>query len=203
MDPVKSATQITLSQIVIDGIISIMPVFNATTETNLRTPDPRTDQKLPDPGSLSYGSITGTSAVSGTTGVDCMLVSGDRWQQMTGNLTEHYSANKTIKVQGKHDETVQGNHSLTVTAGNQSISIASGNVSRSVPSGKVSDRIGQNYDVTVNMSYSLTASMNFSLQANMNGTVQAGMDAAVKAMSVEVNGSALVNVSGGMVMINS
>src|ERR1017187_9139897 len=89
-------------------------VFDAANKIPRRVKDPITDDTLPSPGSLNWKSITSASALSGTTGGDCMLVAGDRWQEMNGSLTEDYSNDKTITVRGRHAETITGNRSITV-----------------------------------------------------------------------------------------
>src|SRR4029077_6103672 len=68
---------------------------NKTTSTR-RIKDRKSDDTLPSAGLLKWGSIASDSALSGTTGTDCMLVSGDRWQEMQGKLTENYSGDKKI-----------------------------------------------------------------------------------------------------------
>jgi hypothetical protein len=60
-------------------------VFGGSTKISRAVADPGTDKTLPSSGSLSWGGITGASAVAGTTGADCKLVNGDRWQQVNGN----------------------------------------------------------------------------------------------------------------------
>lgn len=153
-------------------------VFDAKTRTKLRVSDPGDDKQLPDGGKLSYGSITGDTALSGTTGVDCMSVTGDRWQQMDGKLTENYTRDKEIQVLGKHTEKITGN---------RSISVLSGNIERNVSAGKVSDNIAMNHQEQVGMEYSLQAGMSYSLET----------------MKADMTASAMMNITGAMVMINS
>jgi type VI secretion system secreted protein VgrG len=145
-------------------------VFDTTNKTPRRVKDPATDDTLPSLGSLGWGGIASDSALSGATGADCILVSGDRWQQMNGKLTENYSGDKKIDVQGKHTETIMGNRNITVT---------SGNIERSVSAGKVTDQIALNHEETVGVLYKLSAA------------------------TVNVAGSTLVNINGGLVKINS
>ncbi len=60
-----------------------MGVFAASTKITRAVADPGTDDTLPSPGALSWGGITGVSALAGTTGADAKLVTGDRWQQVS------------------------------------------------------------------------------------------------------------------------
>src|SRR5580658_1004533 len=128
-------------------------VFNGAVETALRVKDPLTDDKLPAIGSLAWGNIAADSALGSTTGVDCVKVSGNRWYQISGNLTENYVGDKKIDVQGKHQETILNDRSITVS---------SGNMSRTVSAGKVSDSVAQNHENQVGMDYKVQATMNIS-----------------------------------------
>src|SRR4051794_40014076 len=86
---------------------NLMPsVFDATNKIPRRVKDPITDDTLPSPGSLNWKQITSATALAGTTGVDCILVHGDRWTEMKGSLKENYAVDKTITVKGKHTETI-------------------------------------------------------------------------------------------------
>jgi hypothetical protein len=123
-----------------------MSVFDATVRIARRTKDPGSDDKLPPCGALIWSSIASDSGLGGTTGADCKKIGGNRWQQIDGNLTEKYSGDKSIDVKGKHDEQIQGDCSLTVSAGN---------LTRSVPSGKVTDQIGMSHEESVGISYKL------------------------------------------------
>jgi hypothetical protein len=91
-------------------------VFGGSTKISRAVPDPGTDKSLPSSGSLSWGGITGASAVAGTTGADCKLVNGDRWQQVNGNHTENVSTNVLTTIQGNVTRSVLGNEDFT-TAG--------------------------------------------------------------------------------------
>lgn len=125
-----------------------MAVFDSEVKTKRRVQDPITDDTLPPIGGLKWPRIASDSALSGTIGVDCKEVHGNRWQQVEGDLTESYTGNKKIDVKGKHTETIMGDRSLTVTAGN---------LSRTVSAGKVTDKIAMNHDEEVGAMYSLQA----------------------------------------------
>jgi len=161
-------------------------VFDAKTRIKLKVGDPGDDKSLPDGGALAYGSITGSSALSGTTGVDCMKVNGDRWQQMDGKLTENYTGDKQIQVLGKHTEQITGN---------RSIGVLSGNIERNVSAGKVSDTIAQNHEETVGM--------NYQLQAGMKCDIQAGVSYSLQSLQVQLTAGAMMDIEGAMVRINS
>jgi len=174
-------------------------VFDSSTKIPRRVKDPQTDDTLPSPGSLSWGSMASTSALSGTTGVDCMLVTGDRWKQMNGSLTENYSNDKKITVNGKHNETIVGNRDITVQS----------NVTHTVSGGQT-DKVGQSHQAQVGMNFTLNAGQNVQHQAGMNIQEQAGMKHSVQATMVESDASAtatntagaMMTIQGAMVMIN-
>lgn len=63
----------------------------------------------PPPPPSSPFSITSDSWLPGTTGVDCKLVHGDRWQEIEGNMTQHVAQNKTSTYDGNFGETYKGN----------------------------------------------------------------------------------------------
>ncbi|HUA83758.1 MAG TPA: hypothetical protein VMB85_07855 [Bryobacteraceae bacterium] len=94
-----------------------MGVFNNSVKIGVRVEDPGTDKKLPPSGALSYPSITAPSALAGTTGIDCKLVHGDRWQQILGNMTENYTDNVNTTVGQNWTIQVNGIMNLTVMLG--------------------------------------------------------------------------------------
>jgi hypothetical protein len=94
-----------------------MPVFDNSVKTPLRVTDPGTDKTMPDAGSLAYGSMTGATALAGTTGIDCKLIHGDRWQEIKGNMTEHWTGNVNTNIDQNWTIQVNGMMSLTVVTG--------------------------------------------------------------------------------------
>src|SRR5579863_8928710 len=94
-----------------------MSVFDGSIKTPLRVADPLTDKKLGDSGSLPWGSITSLTGLAGTTGTDCKLVHGDRWQEIHGNMTEHYTNNVNTNIDQNWTIQVNGMMSLTVVTG--------------------------------------------------------------------------------------
>ncbi|MGA2137031.1 MAG: hypothetical protein ABSH50_32465 [Bryobacteraceae bacterium] len=168
-------------------------VFDASTKIPRRVKDPITDDTLPPSGSLNWKQITSDSALSGTTGADCMLVTGDRWQQMTGSLTENYSQDKTITVQGKHTETITGDRSVTVSTGN---------MTRAVSAGSVTDNVGQGHQATVGTSYQLQAGMNIQETAGMKHSIQATMVENSASATATNTAGAMMTIQGTLVKIN-
>jgi len=94
-----------------------MGVFDNSVKIGRRVKDPSTDRTLPGPGSLSFGGITTVGALAGTTGVDCKLVHGDRWQEIKGNMTEHYTLNVNTTIDQNWTIQVNQTMSLTVVMG--------------------------------------------------------------------------------------
>ena len=168
-------------------------VFDATNKVPRRVKDPITDDTLPSPGSLNWKQITSPTALAGTTGVDAMLVHGDRWQEMKGSLTENYAVDKKITVKGKHTETITGNRSITVT---------SGNISRSVSSGGVTDQVAKSHEATVGMSYKLSAGQNVEQTAGMKHAVQATMVENTAGGMATNKAGGIMTVQGSLVKIN-
>jgi len=83
-----------------------MGVFDANIKTKLKVADPLTDHTLPHPRSLTFKSITKTTALTGTKGAQCHLLHGDHWNEIKGNHIENIVQDQTIKVVGKHKETL-------------------------------------------------------------------------------------------------
>jgi hypothetical protein len=83
-----------------------MGVFDSLTQCKRAVADPVTDHKLPHPKSLSWAGITTPTAVLGTTGAHCDLLHGDQWTEIKGDHKMNIAANQTIKVVGKHKETI-------------------------------------------------------------------------------------------------
>lgn len=122
------------------------PVFDGATKIPRRVKEPMTDKKLPSGMGLSYGSIAGESALGGTKGVDCKKLTGDRWEEVQGDLTQNYVGDKKIDVKGKHTEKVLGDHKLTV---------ATGNAEFTVGAGKLTEKVAMSHEETVGLSYKL------------------------------------------------
>lgn len=91
-----------------------MAVFSGDVQTPLATADPKTDYKLPTPGQLSYGAITGVGALAGTTGHDTLLLTGDRDRQMNGNESTRITQDRTHTVSGNQQKQIAGNKNENV-----------------------------------------------------------------------------------------
>jgi Gp5 C-terminal repeat (3 copies) len=99
-----------------------MGVFSAQTKVGRAVADPKSDRVLPPSGALTFSAIATPAALAGTVGVDCKLVHGDRWQQITGSVTEFVSGsvltnilqNHTLNVTGNRTKQVTGNHTETI-----------------------------------------------------------------------------------------
>src|SRR5579872_7403458 len=94
-----------------------MGVFDNQTKIGRRVPDPLTDKSLGDDGLLPWNSITSASGLQGTNGIDCKLVHGDRWQEIQGNMTEHYTNNVKTTIDQNWTIKVNGVMNLTVIQG--------------------------------------------------------------------------------------
>ena len=133
-----------------------MGVFDNSVKIGLRVNDPGTDKSLSPPGSLSWGGITTVGALSGTTGVDCKLVHGDRWQQIIGNMTENYTGNVNTTIFQDWTILVMGTMNLTVLLGFNEIEM--GPVNRTYFM-IVNDTFLMDHNVTVPASFSFQVSM--------------------------------------------
>ncbi len=91
-----------------------MPAFNGQVLTPLAVPDPGTDHRLPSPGALSYGGITGTSAVAGTNGAHATLIHGNNDCQTNGNESTRITQNRSHTIGGNQDKKICGNKTENV-----------------------------------------------------------------------------------------
>jgi len=91
-----------------------MPAFNGQVLTPLAVPDPGTDHQLPSPGALSYGGITGTSAVAGTNGAHATLIHGNNDCQTNGNESTRITQNRSHTIGGNQDKKICGNKTENV-----------------------------------------------------------------------------------------
>jgi hypothetical protein len=117
-----------------------MGVFDARTKTVRAVSDPGTDDTLPPPGALSWGSITSASGLGGTTGADAKLVHGDRWQQVTGKQVENILVDFNTTIGGNQNHQVTGNQTLATT-GNVTRDVV-GNLSTTVIGAELRSNIG-------------------------------------------------------------
>ncbi|HLW86630.1 MAG TPA: hypothetical protein VKR60_15540 [Candidatus Sulfotelmatobacter sp.] len=88
-------------------------VFDGKTKIGRAVADPGTDKTLPFPGSLSWGGITGPSALLTTIGIDAKLVRGTRWEQIAGVQTDNFMADLIITITGNETVTVDQNQTYT------------------------------------------------------------------------------------------
>jgi hypothetical protein len=117
-----------------------MPVFDSAVKVATAVKDASTDKCLPALGSLSSGAIDSPGALAGTTGSDCKLVHGDRWEQIDGNHTECVELNRQSSVKGNEARTIMQNQDLT-TVGDVKSTVV-GNLNHSVVGAELHTNIG-------------------------------------------------------------
>ena len=93
---------------------------------------------------------------------------------------------KKITVIGKHDETVKEDTTIEVSQGNYSLTLNQGNMSVSISSGKSTHDAAQSIELTCGGSSIKLDPSSITLSAPM----------------IKINGSGMVTIKGGMVMIN-
>ena len=83
--------------------------FDTNVKVGRRVEDPEDDNTLGPAGTLSFGSINSPSAISnseGTTGVDAIWITGDRWIEMSGD--------NEIDIYGSETYDIAHNRTLTI-----------------------------------------------------------------------------------------
>jgi hypothetical protein len=133
-----------------------MGVFDGNVKIPLRVADPLTDKSLGDSGLLPWGSITSLTGLAGTTGTDCKLVHGDRWQEIQGNMNEHYTLNVNTTIDQNWTIQVNGIMNLTVVMGYNEEE--QGPVNRHYVK-VVTDTFDSDHNVSVPDSFAFTVSM--------------------------------------------
>ena len=73
------------------------------------------DNTLPDSGALTWKSANTPTDLQSTTGVDCKLVHGDRWQEILGSMTEHFTGSVTSNIDTDNHLTVKGLRTVDIT----------------------------------------------------------------------------------------
>jgi hypothetical protein len=91
-----------------------MGVFDGATKVKRAVPDPETDHTLPPGGALSWGAVPSAGGLAGTTGADCKLVHGDRWQEIDGSMTENFKNDVKTRIIQDEKHAVLGNQVLSV-----------------------------------------------------------------------------------------
>jgi len=128
-------------------------VFDGKTKVGRAVPDPGTDDMLPSSGSLVFAAIATPAALAGTVGADAKLVHGDRWQQISGTITEFVSGsvltnitqdhtlnvtgNRTKQITGNHTENIVGNQNLTVVGPHNALYVSPKNDVHASPHNRV------------------------------------------------------------------
>lgn len=117
---------------------------------------------------------------------------------------------RTIKVSGKHTETItkdtvitvdQGNHSLTLNQGNKSTELKLGNESIKIDAGKSEKEAMQSIELKVGQSSIKLDQTGVTIKGMMikiEGQIQVEMTAVM----TKVNGDAMLTLKGGITMIN-
>ncbi len=147
--------------------------------------------------------------------------------EVENNRNVTVTADETVKIDGKKTDTVkgdfattvsQGNTSLTVSEGNLSTTVSQGNESLEVTSGTITHSAGQSItlkvggnSIVINTSSITLTVGDSSVTLNASGVTVQGMQVtltgqtktAVSGAIVQVSGSGMLELSGGVTMINS
>jgi hypothetical protein len=91
------------------------PPFGGSPLTPNQAFDPSKDHTTPNLRGLNPNGMSSAGALSGTTGIDCKLIHGDRWQEIQGKLTENIKNDLTTHILEKQKWTVDEDLNFTVT----------------------------------------------------------------------------------------
>jgi len=116
--------------------------------------------------------------------------------------TQQVGRNRTVTVKNNDSLTVeQGNESVTVSQGNMSIDVAQGNYSLNTDLGSVNIQAMQQIVLTVGQN-SITIDQTGVTINGLMITAQAQVSLDASAAMIDIEGSAMTTINGGIVMIN-
>jgi len=91
-----------------------MSAFGGSPLTPNQPFDPSNDHTTPNLRGLNPKAMNSPGGLSGTTGADCKLIHGDRWQEIKGKLTENIQSDLATHILGKEAWTIDHNLDFTV-----------------------------------------------------------------------------------------
>ncbi len=148
-------------------------------------------------------------------------VENDRSVTVTKDETVQINGKKTVTVKGDHAHTVsqgnqsttvsQGNRAVTVSQGNLSTTVSSGNESLTVSSGSISHTAGQSITLQVGGNTLEVSTSGITLTVGGNSIQMTESGVTINGIQVNITGSAstgvtgtgMLNLTGGLVNINS
>ncbi len=146
-------------------------------------------------------------------------VENNRSLTVTADETVKIDGKKTDTVKGDHALTVsQGNHSVTVSQGNSTTKVSAGNESLSVDSGTITHSAGQSITLKVGQNSLVIDSSGITLTvgpssvkltasevtvAGLQVTVTGQAKTAISGAITQLSGSGMLELTGGVTMINS
>jgi hypothetical protein len=130
-----------------------MPAFCSSLLTPNGTFDPLQDKMTPQCRSLSLGGMCSAGALSGTTGVQTEVISGDWQQKVLGSATVNIDGHSDTTVQGDVTERFNQNCSRTVTSNDtckvhgNSTSVVNGSEHRTTVGPTLETKMGEHTQV--------------------------------------------------------
>jgi type VI secretion system secreted protein VgrG len=142
----------------------------------------------------------------------------DYTQEVENDKSVTVGKDETVTISGKKTDTVTGDHALTVSQGNQTVTVSQGNQTTTVSAGTITEsaaqsitlKVGGNSMVINTSGITLTVGGNTikmtesgialnGMQISIAGQTQTSMSGAM----VSVKGDGMLELSGGVTMINS
>jgi type VI secretion system secreted protein VgrG len=141
-----------------------------------------------------------------------LTIQHDRSVTVTNDETVTINGKKTDTVKGNHSLTVsEGNLSTTVSQGNLSTTVSTGNESLTVSSGSISHTAGQSITLKVGANTLEISTTGITLTVGANTVQLAPAGVTINGTQVNITGTAstgvtgtgMLNLTGGVVLINS
>jgi len=115
--------------------------------------------------------------------------------------TETVDNDETVTIHGKQANTIDGDQSTAVTQGNQTIEVKIGNQTTKIDLGKIETSAMQSIELKCGPSSIKMDPMGITIEG-LNITVNATIQGVFKSLMTQVEGSAMTQVQGAVVMIN-
>jgi type VI secretion system secreted protein VgrG len=135
----------------------------------------------------------------------------DQTLSIGNNRNVTVTKDETVTIKGKKTDTVTGDDSLTVSQGNLSTTVSQGNESLTVSTGSISHTAGQSITLQVGANTLVINTSGITLTVGGNSVALSESGVTINGIQVNITGSAstgvtgtgMLNLTGGLVNINS
>jgi type VI secretion system secreted protein VgrG len=196
----------------VDHPIIVGSVYNADMMPPYKLPDNKTQSGIRSRSSKGGGPDNCNEIrFEDLTGSEQLLIHAERNQDIEVEKDEtHWVGNdrkktidrdETVIIHGKQTHTIDKDQSTTITQGNQSIELQIGNQTTKIDAGKIETSALQSIELKVGPSSIKLDPAGITIKG-LTITVDASVQGVFKSLMTQVQGSAMTQVKGTIVMIN-